>query len=551
MKCSPYIISFVCIFSLVSSCQDQSNIQASPEKDQSKTYSPLNNFFQSQISSSDWDKNLSENQHLGTKKYVVETYQKRKGSLWYTDHGLSKNGEDLIYMLNNIAGYGLDSSLFELDQIMQSIANATTKEKKFEIELRLTSEYMKLATYLNRGFISEKTYKPIFEIDSVKPDLSQHLLDAAEKLSIIESLHFFEPKVPEYTHLRNALLSFTQNYPINTAVSKITPFKTDSAKCYSEAGVALTLLGYLDSISSANDSLVCVAIKLFQKHNGLNPDGKPGKHTIKAFSISNKDRLSAAQATLSKLRWSQAQNRSSYFYINIPSFTMKVVENRQYVQQHKTIVGNTWTKTPEFHAELDHFILNPRWFVPKSISSTELLSKVQKDSTYLTRNGYVVAKGKKTISSNSIDWNNVTSSNFRYTISQNSGRGNALGKIKFIFPNLSNVYMHDTPSKHFFARDIRAFSHGCIRLQNPVQLAKYIAEHQELSVQSDSIQSKIDSQKNRKISLKKKITVYIEYYLVGTDENGVIEFYSNIYKKDLELLAAMNKTSQELIAQEL
>jgi len=88
-------------------------------------------------------------------------------------------------------------------------------------------------------------------------------------------------------------------------------------------------------------------------------------------------------------------------------------------------------------------------------------------------------------------------------------------------------------------------------LQNPVQLAKYIAEHQELSVQSDSIQSKIDSQKNRKISLKKKITVYIEYYLVGTDENGVIEFYSNIYKKDLELLAAMNKTSQELIAQEL
>ncbi len=551
MKCSPHIISFVCIFSLVLSCQDQSNIQASPEKDQSKKDSPLNIFFQSQITSPDWDKLLSEDQYSTTKKFVEETYRKRGESLWFSEDGLSKNGEDLIYVLNNITGYGLDSSLFELDQIMRSIANANTQNKKFQIEMRLTSEYMKLATYLNRGFIAENTYTPIFEIDSVKPDLSQHLLDAAEKASIIESLHFLEPKVPEYSHLRNALLSFTQNYPINTAVAKITPFKSDSAKCYSEAGVALTLFGYLDSISSANDSLVCVAIKLFQKHNGLNPDGKPGKHTIKAFSISNKDRLTAAQATLSKLRWSQEQNRSSYFYINIPSFTMKVVENRQYVQKHKTVVGNTWTKTPEFHAELDHFILNPRWFVPKSISSTELLSKVQKDSTYLTRNGYVVAKGTKTISSASIDWNKVTSSNFRYTISQNAGRGNALGKIKFIFPNLSNVYMHDTPSKHFFARDIRAFSHGCIRLQNPVQLAEYIAEQQDLSVQSDSIQSKIDSQKNRKVSLKKKITVYIEYYLVGTDENGVIEFYSNIYNKDLELIAAMNKTNQELIAQEL
>jgi murein L,D-transpeptidase YcbB/YkuD len=551
MKFSFHIFSIACICTLVLSCQDQSNIQASPEKDQSNKYSPLNNFFRSHISDSGWQKVLSGNQFSATKKFVAKTYQKRKESVWFTDHGLSKNGEDLIYMLNNIAGYGLDSSLFELDQIIESISNSNTKENKFQTEMRLTSEYMKLATYLNRGFISEKTYQPIFEIDSVKPDLSQHLLDAAEKLSIIESLHFFEPKIPEYTHLRNALLNFTQNYPMNTAVAKITPFKTDSVKCYSEAGVALSLLGYLDSISSTNDSLVCVAIKQFQKHNGLNPDGNPGKHTIKALSLSNKERVTAAQATLSKLRWSQAQNRSSYFYINIPSFTMKVVENRQYVQKHKTVVGNTWTKTPEFHAELDHFILNPKWFVPKSISSTELLGKVQKDSTYLNRNGYVVTKGKKTISSTSIDWNNITSSSFRYNISQNAGRGNALGKIKFIFPNVSNVYMHDTPSKHFFGRDIRAFSHGCIRLQNPVQLAKYIAEHQDLSVQSDSIQSKIDSQKNRKISLKKKITVYIEYYLVGTDENGIIEFYSNIYKKDLDLIAALNKNNQELIAQEL
>ena len=220
---------------------------------------------------------------------------------------------------------------------------------------------------------------------------------------------------------------------------------------------------------------------------------------------------------------------------------MKVADSGQYVFQKKTVVGNTWTKTPVFKAELEYFVMNPVWNVPYSISSKEILKKVKKDSTYLTRNGYVVSQKGKQLNSNSIDWQNITPNNFNYQISQNSGSGNALGKIKFIFPNTNFVYMHDTPSKHFFAKDIRAFSHGCIRLQHPVELAKYLAEKQDLSVQKDSIQSKIDTKKNRVVLLKEKIPVYIEYHLAGTDVNGEIEFYRNIYKKDLQLLAALNK----------
>lgn len=534
------IFGLIIALSIINSCQNEESANDAVQENIA-VKSSLNSFFDEKFTNKPWGGNPIDAPLFSMSKHLEATYSNSHNSIWFNDSGLSKNGEDLIYVLRNIEGYGLDSTLFERITINNLLANANSNEKKFHLELKLTRAYYRLATYLNRGYLSKDNYESIFEIDSLEIDLSRYLCNAAENNTILESLHQLEPQLPEYKYLRKALVHFTKSYPITNKSARICTFRTDSSKCINESAKALVDFGYLDSSSITNDSLIICAIKLFQKHNGLNQDGKPGTNTVKAFLISNQERYLAAQATLTKLRWQEDQQRSSYIYVNIPSYTMKVADSGQYVIQNKTVVGNTWTKTPVFKAELEYFVMNPVWNVPYSISSKEILKKVKKDSTYLARNGYVVSQKGKQLNSNSIDWQSITPKNFNYQISQNAGSGNALGKIKFIFPNTNFVYMHDTPSKHFFAKDIRAFSHGCIRLQHPVELAKYLAEKQELSVQKDSIQSKIDTKKNQMVLLQEKIPVYIEYHLAGTDVNGEIEFYRNIYKKDLQLLAALNK----------
>ncbi|MFT7613675.1 MAG: murein L,D-transpeptidase YcbB/YkuD [Parvicellaceae bacterium] len=534
-----HILALIILAISFTNCTDQSSLQSSKNKDEVVAPSLLKDYFSAQLASESWKSGLNEDTFLETKSRVEQTYSKKTESIWFNDQELSRNGKDLFFILNNIAGYGLDSSLFELSEINSLVTSATNRELKFKAELRLTSEYMRLAAYLNRGYLSRTEFLPIFELDSVKVDLSQHLVDAAEKESITESLSYLEPQIPEYKHLRTALLSYTQTYPLNEEVAKITAFKDDSTQCITDCGEALVRFGYLDTLSIQNDSMVDLAIKLFQRHNGLNEDGKPGKYTIKAFGKSNMERYVLAQSTLTKLRWKEPQDRTSYLYVNIPSYTMKIAENGKYVKEHRAVVGKSWTKTPELTGELEYFIMNPRWHVPYSISSTELLKKARNDSTYLSRNGYVISKGGSRLNSKSIDWEGVSGSNFDYRISQNSGSGNALGKIKFIFPNNDHVYMHDTPSRSLFANDIRSYSHGCVRLHKPVELAEYLAEKQELSVHKDSIQARIDSRINRKVTLKEKIKVYIEYYVSGTDVDGGIQFYLNVYQKDLDLINAI------------
>jgi len=538
MKKIAHILALVVLTISLTNCTDQSSLQSSKTKEVVAP-SLLKDYFSAQLASDSWKSGLNDASFAATKSRVEETYSKNNQSIWFNDQGLSKNGEDLFFILNNTAGYGLDSSLFDHATINELVSSASGREEKFNAELRLTSEYMRLAAYLNRGYLSRTEFLPIFELDSVKVDLAQHLVDAAEKESITESLTYLEPQIPEYKLLRNALLSYTQTYPLNEEVAKITSFKDDSTKCISDCGQALVAFGYLDTLTVQNDSLVDLAIKLFQRHNGLNEDGKPGKYTIKAFGKSNMERYILAQSTLTKLRWKAPQDRTSYLYVNIPSYTMKITENGKYVKQHRAVVGKSWTKTPELTGELEYFIMNPRWHVPYSISSTELLKKAKKDSTYLSRNGYVVSKGGSRLNSKSINWDGVSGSNFNYRISQNSGSGNALGKIKFIFPNDENIYMHDTPSRSLFANDIRSYSHGCVRLHKPAELAEYLAEKQELSVHKDSIQAKIATRVNRKVTLKEKVKVYIEYYVSGTDMDGGIQFYLNVYQKDLDLINAV------------
>lgn len=533
----PCIIFLFAVAFFVQSCQDSSSMQASIKEDKTLKETPpskVESLLTKLLKDENWQTFLIEDSLFQAKKHVVNFYERSLKPVWTNDVGLTEHGESLMQMVQNSEGYGLDSSLFNEQNI--SVFLKGSLDDVIKAELLMTDQYYRLATYFKFGYIAQDSYEPIFWIDSIKEDLAKHLADGIENDRMKESLFFFEPKLPEYKNLRAALETYTQEFPLSDDKRRVLSMKDDSLKSFSQCKEALVMYGYLDTLSAQNDSLLIEAIKLFQTHNGLHSDGRPGKYTAREMSKSNLYRYEKAKAALTKLRWNKYENRSDYLYANIPSFTMKVSEGGKYVRTHNSVIGKSWTRTPELHAELEYFILNPRWHVPKSISSTELLEKAKKDPTYLNRNGYRVSQGGKTVKSDEVKWGDVSSSSFNYKISQNSGRGNALGKVKFIFPNGHNVYFHDTPSRYLFKNDMRAYSHGCVRIQDPLELAKYLATKQNLSIEADSVEAKVATRVNRKITLEKKLDVFIEYYVAGTNQEGVIQFYPDIYKKDKNLI---------------
>lgn len=532
------------LIALLYACQDKTGMQTSiPEEEAVSLPSKIGMAFNTALESGQLKQFLQDSSFVHTQTRIEEFYAVNPSPVWVDDQGISENGKALLSIVNNCNGYGLDSSILPFETISPLMVSIEEEASKMELEMVLTKTYFMLATYLGRGAVS-KEILPIFEIDSLLTDLPSYLSDAIENQRIVESLEHFEPTLPEYKQLRKALTEYTLTYPITTAKMEVTDFKTDSVKSLKQSREALILHGYLDTISAQDDSAFIEQLKLFQKHNGLNEDGKPGKYTARALSTSNRERYKKAVVALHKMRWNKEQDRKTYFYVNIPSYRMCIMENGKPVKEHRAVVGKSWTQTNELKGEMEYFILNPRWHVPYSISSTELLTKAKNDPTYLKRNGYLISDAGKTLTSSEIDWNKVSSDNFKYNISQNSGRGNALGQVKFIFPNGHNIYFHDTPSRRLFDNDIRAYSHGCVRLHNPLELAKYLATKQTLSVHKDSIQSLVDSQKNRKVILKEKIPVFIEYYTAGTALDGTIQFYLDVYKKDVKL-------SHQLFHQEL
>mgnify|MGYP001606062302 CR=1 FL=1 len=285
----------------------------------------------------------------------------------------------------------------------------------------------------------------------------------------------------------------------------------------------------------STDSSYFAALKLFQVKHGLSPDGLIGTNTANALSKSPYDDYKKAVMSLEKWRWKNSWG-TEYIFVNIPSYQLKVYQNNNLKKTFKVVVGKPSNPTPEINDEMEYLILFPFWNVPYSISTKELLPKIKKDSTYLARNNYQVFTNKnKPINSAEINWESISENNFNYNIRQNSGNGNSLGLIKFVFPNKHSIYIHDTPSKGFFMNDIRAYSHGCVRLQNPFGLADIILSYDNNKYNVDSVHVFIANKNQKRIKLNKKIPINIEYFTCGTDTNNTIVFYKDIYELDGKL----------------
>lgn len=277
-------------------------------------------------------------------------------------------------------------------------------------------------------------------------------------------------------------------------------------------------------------------IKAAQQRAGLKPDGVVGPRTVRALvGTSKAERIGKVKVALEQLRWLPSQLGSPRVFINQPAFTAAYIDGETETLKTRVVIGAAATQTSFFYDEIEQVDYNPYWGVPQSIIVNEMLPRLRRDPGYLDRAGYEVFNGKgKRIPSSSVNWWRY-GANVPYTIRQTPSEANALGELKILFPNEHAIYMHDTPVKHLFERDSRAFSHGCIRLQDPRGMAAAV-----LGTSVDHVAAKL--KQGHSMEKTPKVPVYIAYFTAWPTPAGTVEYFDDVYDRDSRVRLAIDAT---------
>jgi len=289
------------------------------------------------------------------------------------------------------------------------------------------------------------------------------------------------------------------------------------------------------------DADVTRAVVHFQARHGLDDDGLVGKGTLAALNVPAAQRADELRINLERDRWVLHLELRDFVVVNIAAFEVWLVRDRQLIWESRVQVGTSAHKTPIFTEAMTYLDVNPTWTVPASIANRAILPKVKADPGYLASQDMVLLDSKgRAQDPAEVDWASVT--RMPYTVRQNPGPLNALGQIKFIFPNKHAVYLHDTPSRHNFSRANRTFSSGCIRVQNPFDLATLLLDDQPEWTR-ERLDEVLESGKRTTVRLKEPLPVFLLYWTAYVDFQGVVQFRSDVYQRDPAVRAALDAPS--------
>ena len=282
------------------------------------------------------------------------------------------------------------------------------------------------------------------------------------------------------------------------------------------------------------------AVRRFQIRHGLEVDGLVGRATLRALNVSIEQRIDQIHVNLERARRLPGGQSEDLVLVNIAAFEAYVVRDGETVRTTKLIVGDMEDETPEFRSELKYIVFNPTWSVPHSIASEEMLPKIKQDPGFFTKGGYQLYDGDgNRVNPAGVEWSLISVGSFPYKLVQQPGPENQLGQIKFMLPNEYSVCMHDTPAKSLFAKAARAFSHGCLRVEDPLAFAEVILGSEGWT--REQINSQVGSGETRTVVLSEPLPVYVLYWTAEVDDKGTIHFYDDIYGRDAKVLRTLDR----------
>ena len=421
-----------------------------------------------------------------------------------------------------------------------------------DLDLLLTDAFLIYGSHLLSGRVDPETIHSKWIAKSREANMGGLLETALEKGDVDGVLKGLLPKYPGYAGLRQALLRYRGIMEQGgwSPVPAGPALHVDDRDGRVRALRALLMLsGDMEGDAEGGDpeffdQRLELAVRRFQKRHGLAEDGVVGPDTLEALNVPVGDRVRQIELNLERWRWLPEDLGRRYILVNIADFGLEVVEDGRKVLAMRVVTGRKMRVTPVFSGRMTYLVLNPYWHIPHKIAVEDVLPRIKSDPGYLARQGIRVFESwddlAPEIPPETIDWPAVTKYNFTFKLRQDPGPSNALGRVKLMFPNRFAVYLHDTPSRYMFQRNQRDFSSGCIRIEKPIDLAAYVL-HGDPKWTREKIVSAIESGESRIVWLPEPIPVHVLYWTAWVDEEGTVQFRSDVYGRDGPLDEALEE----------
>jgi murein L,D-transpeptidase YcbB/YkuD len=490
-------------------------------------------------------------------------YEKRSFEpAWIEDGAPRPQMDALIRGIHKAGDEGLDPQLYSasaLDARREEASTGFLTHKGFKpdeavtMDVWLTWLFMKYASDLADGISDLAHSDPKWKIEPEAFDALAHLESALDGNRVEQSLQDLVPSHAEYTALRKALADYRRiaakgGWPQVQAppAVKLTPGRTSPLVPALAARLAATG-DYTGTLPAQDQPAVYgpeleEAVKRFQRRHGLQDDGIVGAPTIAEMNVPVETRVRQIEWNLERWRWLPRDLGERYILVNIPEMRLDARDHDQVPLSMRVVVGKPDTQTPIFSDEMTHVIFSPYWNVPPDIAQKETMPSFMRDPSFLNRMNMEVVDAKgNAIDPSSMDLSNPGSYRFR----QRPGTSNALGLVKFVFPNQFDVYLHDTPADSLFARASRSFSHGCVRVEQPEQLAQYVLRDRP-EWTPEKISEAMHAGHEQAVKLKEPIPVYLGYWTARVTPDGILQFRKDVYGIDARLTTKLTERLERM-----
>lgn len=463
-----------------------------------------------------------------------------------------RNIDELIGLVEGSFDEGLDPEDYHLSTLRSLIAERERNDVpavQAALDMVLTDSLARLGYHLWFGKVNPEALDSNWnlrrDLDDRDPvELMQAAISSPSLRAYIEELI---PREPIYRRLKVALAEYRGyqargGWPSVPSGPTLKPGMTDVRVTTLRERLRAT--SQLDAQPASSPQLfdpqLEQAVKSFQELHRLDTDGAVGPATLEALNVSVEERIDQIRVNLERTRWVHQSVTDNFVVVNIAGFRVWLLRDGVPIWTTRAQVGKPYRMTPVFTAKMKYLVFNPTWTVPPGILSKDILPKLKKDAGYLaSKHMNVIDSSGKVIDPSSLDFSSYSGRGFPYQIRQEPGPWNALGQIKFIFPNSHFVFLHDTPSKALFERRDRSFSSGCIRTENPLELAELLLDDPEEWNQG-TIQEVLDTKKTRNVNLAEPVPVLVLYWTVFAEKDGKLRFLRDIYERDGRILKELD-----------
>jgi len=444
--------------------------------------------------------------------------------------------------LADAGAHGLPAARYDPADVIAMLQGADTAADQGRVEVEMSRLFLQYATDIQTGVLvpgevitairREVPYRDRFET-----------LDNFSDAAPAAFLRSLPPASPEYTRLMREKLRL-EMLILTGGWGPVIPGGALEPGASGERVVALRnrliAMGYMDrSATQTFDAVMQTAVQMFQEAHGLTQDGVVGQGTLEQINVSIEERLHAIIVAMERERWTNAPRGDRHVWVNLVDFTATIIDNDRVTFRTRSVIGATAgdRQTPEFSDVMEFMVINPSWYVPRSIVVNEYLPALRSNPG---AHGYleITDSSGRRVNRSAANFGGYSASSFPYAMRQPPGPRNALGVVKFMFPNVYNIYLHDTPSRDLFGREVRAFSHGCIRLNDPRDFAYALLARQTDDPQG-FFQERLNTGAETRVDLEVPVPVHLDYRTAFTLVTGALNFRGDVYGRDRRIWEAL------------